>query len=348
MTINVQKTTSVKLVPSLNLSEENYMKFTFLITEDCFSSGVVGLLDTFAIANLWHKELSGRGEQLFTSELVSVDGSPVTSSDCIELKAHKSITETGNVEYIILPPVFPSSKLGRQLTKTVKGWLVENKRAGVPIAAVCTGSFLLAETGLLDGRTATTNWQFARQFQLLFPKVNLRPDMILTEEDGLVCTGAATAYLNLGLSLIQRYGTEDLSEVCAKVLLVDPNRTSQAPYFFERHRKKHKDTAIAKAQRFMDKNYAAIKTIDEIAYHAGLGSRHFKRRFKQATDYSPLTYLQKVRIESAKKKLESTLDSIDDITFQIGYENASTFRRLFKDRTSLSPREYRDKFSRSK
>jgi transcriptional regulator GlxA family with amidase domain len=137
-----------------------------------------------------------------------------------------------------------------------------------------------------------------------------------------------------------------LSEVCAKVLLIDPNRTSQAPYFFEHHRKKHEDTAIAKAQRFIEKNYAAIRTIDEIACHAGLSSRHFKRRFKQATGYSPLPYLQKVRIELAKIKLESTLDSIDDITLQIGYENASTFRRLFKDRTSLSPREYRDKFSR--
>jgi transcriptional regulator GlxA family with amidase domain len=324
------------------------MKFTFLITEDCFTSAVVGLLDTFAIANLWHQELTGSCEHLFTSELVSVDGRAVTSSGCIELKAHKAITEAGNVEYIILPPVFPSSQLGRHLTKAVKGWLLENNRAGVPIAGVCTGSFLLAETGLLDGRLATTNWQFARRFQRLFPKIKLRPEMILTEEDGLVCTGAATAYLNLGLSLIRRYGSEDLAEVCAKVLLVDPNRTSQAPYFFERQRIKHQDTAIEKAQRFMEENYAAVGTIDEIARHACLSPRHFKRRFKQATGYSPLSYLQKVRIELAKKKLESTLDSINDITLQIGYENASTFRRLFKDRTSLSPREYRDKFSRRK
>lgn len=324
------------------------MKFTFLVTQDCFSSGVVGLLDTFAIANLWHQELTGKCEQLFTSELVSVDGRSVTSGGCIELKAHKSITETENVQYIILPPVYPSPMLGRQLTKVVKGWLVQNNRAGIPIAAVCTGSFLLAETGLLDNRVATTNWQFSRRFQQLFPKVKLRPEMILTEEDGLACTGAATAYLNLGLSLIRRYGSENLSEICAKVLLVDPNRTSQAPYFFERHRNKHEDKAIAKAQQFMEKNYAVIRTIDEIACHAGLSSRHFKRRFKQATGYSPLPYLQKVRIEIAKIKLEATQDSIDDITLQIGYENASTFRRLFKDRTSLSPREYRDRFSRSK
>lgn len=325
---------------------ECYMKFTFLITEHCFTSGVVGLLDAFTIANLWQQELTGDREQLFTTELVSIDGGPITSSGCIELKTHKSITETEKPEFIIVPPVFPSAKLGHQVTQNVKNWLVENNRHSVPIAAICTGSFLLAETGLLDDRMATTNWQFARKFQQLFPKVKLRPELILTEEDGLICTGAATAYLNLGLSLIRRYGSEELANVCAKALLIDPNRTSQAPYFLERRAEKHTDAAIEKAQRLMRQKFSKIQTIDEIADHVGISSRHFKRRFKQAAGCSPLTYLQNIRIEFAKKKLESTLDSIDDITLQIGYENASTFRRLFKTRTSLSPREYRDKFSR--
>ncbi len=322
------------------------MKFTFLITEDCFSSGVAGLLDTFRVANLWHQKLTGCRENRFETELVSIDGVPVTSSGCIELKTHKAIREADTPEYIILPPVWPSPNMGRQLTDPVKDWLVKNNKAAVPIAAVCTGSFLLAETGLLDGRLATTNWQFARKFQHLFPKVRLKPEMILTEEAGLTCTGAATAYLNLSLGLIQRYGTEELAKVCAKALLIDPNRTSQAPYFLERHEACHNDTAILKAQRFMKDHYGELKSIDEIASLVGIGSRHFKRRFKQATGDSPLTYLQNIRIDLAKKKLESTLDSIEEITQQIGYENASTFRRLFKDRTSLSPREYRDKFSR--
>ncbi len=322
------------------------MKFTFLITEDCFSSGIVGLLDTFGVANLWHQKLTGCRENRFEVELVSVDGEPVISNGCIELRVHKTITEADNTEYIILPPVWPSPKMGRQLTDTVRNWLVRNKKAAVPIAAVCTGSFLLAETGLLDGHLATTNWQFARKFQHMFPKVILKPEMILTEEDGLICTGAATAYLNLSLSLIHRYGSEDLAKVCAKALLIDPNRTSQAPYFLERHKVKHNDKAILKAQQFMENNYGEVKTINEIASYVGISSRHFKRRFKQATGDSPLTYLQNIRINLAKKKLESTLDSIEEITQQIGYENAGTFRRLFKNRTSLSPREYRDKFSR--
>ncbi|MBM9603040.1 GlxA family transcriptional regulator [Desulfopila inferna] len=322
------------------------MKFTFLITEDCFYSGVIGLLDTFGIANLWHQKLTGCRENRFEVELVSVDDGPVTGSGCIELKAHRTIKEAETPEYIILPPVWPSPNMGRQLNDTVTDWLVRNNKVAVPIAAVCTGSFLLAETGLLDGRLATTNWQFARKFQHLFPKVRLKPEMILTEDDRLICTGAATAYFNLALRLIERYGTEDLAKVCSKALLIEPNRTSQAPYFLEHHKIKHNDTDIMKAQGFMEDNYRELKVVNEIADFVGISSRHFKRRFKQATGYSPLTYLQDIRIEQAKKKLESTMDSIEEITQQIGYENTSTFRRLFKDRTSLSPREYRDKFSR--
>jgi transcriptional regulator GlxA family with amidase domain len=214
------------------------------------------------------------------------------------------------------------------------------------MAALCTGVFLLAETGLLNGKEATTHWQFARKFSRLYPKVWLRPELIQTEVDGLTCTGAATSYYNFALTLIEKYGSKELANVCSKSLLVDPVRTSQAPYFFECNLKRHTDAHISKAQRFMENNVASIRSVDEIAGHVHLSSRHFKRRFKQATGSSPLSYLQDMRIELAKKKLESTQDSIDDITLQIGYENASTFRRLFKDRTSLSPREYRDKFAR--
>lgn len=322
------------------------MKFTFLVTGDCFSSGVTGLLDSFTIANLWHQELTGSSENLFTTELVSIDGEPVASSDCIEFKAHKSITQTKGPKYVILPPLYPSPQLGKQIDKKLKSWLLDCHHDNIPIAAVCTGSFLLAETGLLNGRLATTNWQFARRFSRMFPRVKLRTEQVLTMDSNLICTGAATAHMDLALMLIKEYGSKELAEVCAKVLLVDPNRTSQAPYIFELSRPKQKDRVISKAQRFMEVNFADIKTIDEIAAHVGLSSRHFKRRFKQATEYSPLTYLQNIRIETAKQKLESTLDSVDEITQQIGYENASTFRRLFKNRTSLTPREHRNRFSK--
>jgi len=322
------------------------MKITFLVAENCLASGISGLIDTFTIANLWQMELTGSREPLFTTELVSVDGKPVVSNGCIHLIADKSIHYTENAEYIILPPFLPVPEPNSPDMRELKHWIVNSHGAGTPIAAICTGSFLLAETGLLNGREATTNWQFARKFNRRYPKVRLRPEKIITEDNGLICTGAATSNFNFGLALIEKYGSRELAGVCSKALLIDPNRTSQAPYFMEYTENHHTDTAVAKAQRFFETNYAQITSIDQIAQHVCLSPRHFKRRFKKATGDSPLSYLQNIRVELAKKKLESTLDSIDEITQQIGYENSSTFRRLFKRYTSLSPREYRDKFAR--
>lgn len=323
------------------------MKISFLAAGNCFSSGISGLVDTFTIANLWHTELTGHREPLFTTEVVSLDGRPVASCGGIRLIADRSIEDPGETEYLILPPFIPVPRFDTPGERALITWIIAQHGAGIPVAAMCTGAFLLAETGLLNGREATTNWQFARKFTRRYPKILLRPEKIMTEDNGLVCTGAATAYFSLALALIEKYGSKELATVCAKSLLIDPNRTSQAPYFLRRDLQGHADASIAKAQRFMENNYAAIASVDEIASHVCLSSRHFKRRFKKATGNAPLSYLQNMRIELAKKKLESTLDSIDDITMQIGYENSSTFRRLFKKHTSLSPREYRDKFART-
>ncbi len=322
------------------------MKITFLAAENCFASGIVGLVDAFTIANLWHMDLTGSREPLFVTEVVSQDGNPVMTSGCIQIIADRSIDDSGDTECIVLPPFIPVPRLRSPEVKYLKQWIINTHRIGIPIAAMCTGAFLLAETGLLDGRVATTNWHFARKFSRRYPKVKLRPEKILTEDEGLICTGAATAHFDFALHLIAKQGSQELANVCSKALLVDPNRVSQAPYFHDNILKKHTDTNIAKAQRFIEKNYANITSVDEIAGHVCLSPRHFKRRFKKATGDSPLFYLQSIRIDLAKKKLEATLDSIDDITLQIGYENSSTFRRLFKKRTSLSPREYRDKFAR--
>lgn len=321
------------------------MEVTFLVLEHCFASGIVGMHDALTIANLWQRKLTGRDETLFTTKLVSLDGSPINCGS-ISLVAEDSLATAGDVEYIIIPPFVPVPAWDSTVKKRVTEWLTAKHRDSVPIAALCTGAFLLAETGLLDGKKATTNWQFVRRFQRRYPAVQLRPEKLITEETGLVCTGAATAYLNFALTLLERYGSRELARVCAKALLVDPNKNSQAPYCLDVENKRHKDEAILRAQRYFEKNYASIVSVEEVAAHVGISSRHFKRRFKSATGSSPLFYLQTLRIELAKKKLELTLDSIDEITRQIGYENASTFRRLFRQRVKLSPREYRDKFSR--
>jgi transcriptional regulator GlxA family with amidase domain len=321
-------------------------KITFLAGEGCLSSSITGLMDAFHIANMWHEAIARRSEPLFRSEIVTTDGKSVICDGCIQIHAHTSIDDFDRTDFLMVPPFIPVTSPMTHNMDRILDFIVDQHHARTPIAAMCTGVFLLAETGLLDGRTATTNWQFVKMFRRRYPKVNLKPEHILTEDNGLICSGAATSIYNLGIYVIERFGSDELAALCSKALLVDPNRNSQAPYIVHHDRKDHGDADIIRAQNYMEDNYEKNIAMDEVAKLACLSPRHFKRRFKQATGEPPLTYLQKIRIEAAKKRLETTMDSINEITWQIGYEDSSTFRRLFKKHTDLSPRRYRDKFFR--
>lgn len=312
--------------------------------EGCLSSSIANLIDAFNIANLWHNSLSGKTVPLFASEVVALEGKPVFCGNCIQINPHRPLEDIACSDYLIIPAFVPIPEPRQLQHPMILEYLHRQHTSGTTIAAVCTGAFLLAETGLLDGKIATTNWQFAKKFRYRYPKVHLDIGNILTEEDNLICTGAATAVMNLALKIIKNEGSGRLVSACAKALLIDPTRNSQAPYSFCIQSEQHKDTEILKAEQYMLEHLDSTIAIDEVAEFVCISSRHFKRRFKNATGDSPINYLQKLRIDEAKDRLENTLESINEITRRVGYEDDSTFRRLFKRHTSLSPREYRDKF----
>jgi transcriptional regulator GlxA family with amidase domain len=320
------------------------MKITFLAAEGCLASGITSLLDMFSIANMWQRSLTDISEPLFATEIVTLGGKPVLSSGCIQMLPHRPLEEVVQTDLVLIPPFIPLSDPVASSSSPLKDWIIYHHNHRTPVAAMCTGVFLLADTGLLDGRRATTNWQFAGKFMRRFPEVHLDIERLLTEEEGLICTGAATANFNLGLKIIDRYGSNELASVCAKALLIDPNRDSQGPYCVQREKREHSDAEVLKAQRFLEENFSKNIKIDDVAEHVHMSPRHFKRRFKHATGKAPIQYLQMVRIGAAREKLETTLETIEEITRHIGYEDSSTFRRLFKNHTKLSPREYRDKF----
>jgi transcriptional regulator GlxA family with amidase domain len=324
-------------------------RMTFLAAEGCLFSGISGLIDAFSIANLWYRALKIEGSgSLFETEIVTVQGEEVRAYGGIRVHPDGALEDVNQTDLILIPAFLPVEEPPTQKVGEISEWLIDRYRKKTSIAAMCTGTFMLAETGLLDGKIATTNWQFARRFRGRYPRVHLRMDRILTEEAGLICTGAATSMYNLGLHLIRAFGSEELASVCSKALLVDPNRDSQSPYFVFSARKDHGDAKILEAQEWMQEHYSDSISIDAVAREAGISPRHFKRRFRKATGESPLGFLQNLRMEAAKRRLETTLDNVNEITFRIGYEDSSTFRRLFKRYTGVSPREYRDKFSRSK
>jgi transcriptional regulator GlxA family with amidase domain len=287
-------------------------KISFWISEGALFSSVTTLTDTFAIANLWQRALEEEETgPLFQTEILTTDGAPVTALGNIPVMPHGAVDDEASTDCLIVAPTLPNvtpmpanlDRLGR--------WISALRRREAPIATICTGTFVLAELGLLDGKTAT---------------------------------GAATAVYQLALHLIRRFGSNRLASACCKALLVDPNRNSQIPYVLTRPLRNHGDAQVLKAQRLIAENYAAIDSVDAIAREVGISPRHFKRRFKSATGDLPLKYLQRIRIDAAKERLETTNQTIEEITWAVGYQDVSSFCRLFKQHAAISPSVYREKF----
>lgn len=326
-------------------------KIIMLAYDGCLFSSLELLADAFTISNLWYEKLRKEEhtkkhptETLFETQVATLRGEPFITNSGIRIQPDCALEDTQNTDLILIAPYLFGAHGYDDATSELIRPLISQYENGVPIGAICTAAFILARTGLLDGKIATTNWQVTKTFQQEFPNVILKPDRILTEDQGLICTGAATSQYNLALHIIEKFGNQELARTCSKVFLVDPRRISQAPYIITNFKKNHGDDKILNAQNWMEENYTDILTVDSVAHHVGMSPRHFKRRFKSATNETPLSYLHQVRIEVAKKELEGTKHNIDEITRLVGYEDSGTFRRLFKKLTSLSPREYRDKF----
>ena len=327
-------------------------KITFIAYERCMFSAVAGLIDAFSISNALHRQsessyAAGAASlsPLFEMEIVSLGGGDVFANGGIRIQADRAMDEVKETDLIVIPPHLCGVQPEMDEVSCMIPWIVRHHQDNARIGAVCTGVFILAMTGLLDGKMATTNWQVIEHFKRQFPNVVLKPERVLTEDHGLICSGAITAQYNLALYVIECFGSQQLSRGCAKVFLVDPKRNTQTPYMITTFRKTHGDREILKAQCWLEEHYTDHFTTDEVAGLINLSPRHFKRRFKKATGENPLRYLQQIRLETAKNRLETTIDNIDDITQQVGYADSRTFRRLFKQYTALSPREYRDKFS---
>jgi transcriptional regulator GlxA family with amidase domain len=320
---------------------------TFIVDTGCQFSGISGLIDSFTIANRWHAAHTGQwSEPLFTSRIVSQDGMAVKVSGGFQVIPEGRFQDFQQTDVVVVPPYLPNADFLPAHAKPMLDWIVASYKQGATIASVCTGSFVLAETGLLDGRQATTHWYYSQLFKRRYPKVILEADRVLTRDQGLICSGSVSAFYYLGLHLIETFGSPLLAAQCSKSLLVDPGKASQASYAVFNVHKGHGDEEILHAQELMESRYAEAMSMEDLAKAVGISPRHFIRRFKKATDETPLGYLQQIRIDKAKFFLETSSETVNEITQVIGYENSSSFRKLFKEATGLSPSEYRSRFAR--
>jgi transcriptional regulator GlxA family with amidase domain len=322
-------------------------RITLLALDECLASNVVGAADLLKAANLVAARLDPPREPVFEWQVLSPDGRPIRASNGLTLSVDGALDRTPPGKVIIVP-AFGSPEPERFLAaleshQRLLPWLRTQYESGVTLAAICSGSFLLAEGGMLDGRCATTSWWLAEIFEQRYPKVRLEIGSMLTESERVICSGTGMSHLDLVLHLIGRYAGREMARLCAKYVALDDRRRSQAPFLIRHHAGSH-DPLITKAERWIKANLRDTITLEGIAAHVAASPRTLTRHFKKSTGASPLGFVQEIRIETSKALLENTNLRISEIIERVGYSDGSSFRRQFKRYTTLSPNEYRQRF----
>lgn len=284
---------------------------------------------------------------LFKVELVAMTKEVRLNNSLFSVHADKLLHEVTATDLIFVPAISGNVDYAMEINQELLPWIVKQHAKGAEVASLCMGAFLLAATGLLNGRKCSTHWLFANQFREMFPDVELVDGSIITDSQGLYSSGGANSYWNLLLYLVEKYTDRDTAILAAKYFAIDIDRESQLAFMMFQGQKGHEDTKIKKAQEFIDGNYQDKITVDQLADMLALGRRSFERRFKSATKNTVIEYIQRVKIEAAKRSFESSRKNITEVMFDVGYTDTKSFRDVFKKITGLTPIEYRNKYHKA-
>jgi transcriptional regulator GlxA family with amidase domain len=256
-----------------------------------------------------------------------------------------NISETDKPDLVIIPAISYDDDLLKENADLI-AWIKEQYKDGAEIATMCSGVFLLAATGLLEGRNCSTHWNLADNFRRVFPNINLLPDKLITAERGIYTNGGAYSFLNLILFLVEKYFDRATAIYCSKIFQIDIERTSQSPFHIFQSQKNHGDELVYQAQTYIEQNLCEKISFEELASKLAISRRNFDRRFIKATGNTPLEYWQRVKVEAAKSNLEKGRKSIFEVMYEVGYSDDKAFREVFKKITGISPLDYRAKFNR--
>lgn len=249
-------------------------------------------------------------------------------------------------DLIIIPAIGGDLKKSIEINKKLISWIRKQYAKGAEVASMCVGAFLLASTGLLNGKECSSHWKTANEFREMFPEVTLVDGRIVSEQDGLYSSGGATSYWNLLLHLVEKYAGREMAIIASKVYALEIDRKSQSPFSMFTGQKKHEDEPIKQAQEFIENNLSEKISVEELAVKYSIGKRHFERRFKKATNNTPVEYIQRVKIEAAKKQFETTGKNVNEVMYDVGYSDSKFFRTVFKKVTGLSPIDYKNRYNR--
>jgi transcriptional regulator GlxA family with amidase domain len=315
---------------------------SILILEGATMTSVDGSLQLFSRINDFLK-YSGK-EPFYSLELIGISDYTVLNDGLYNIKSNKVLNEIKKTDLIIIPIICGDFTKMINANHEFVGWIKNQYHSGSEIASLCVGSFFLASTGLLDGKNCATHWASKNDFQNMFPKVNVIDDTIITEENGIYTSGGTYSYLNLLLYIIEKHLGREMSVLASKMFEIDIERKNQNQFAIFMGQKRHDDIEVLKAQEFIENNPDKKITVDEVCLKFGIGRRTFERRFKKSTKNSFMEYMHRVKVESVKKQLEIGRKTVNEIIFEVGYNDINAFREVFKKITGMSPVEYRKKY----
>ena len=325
------------------------LRVSLVAIPDAVISTLSGLYDVMnAFDTMVAPAAGSAGPPPFRIEIVGEAAGPLDLASRVPINVQRGIGEIAASDIVIVPSILlrPGGWQKGRYPRLVE-WLLAMHQRGAVLCSACSGLFLLAETGLFDGRDATVHFGYAREFAATYPAIPIHPERVLTVSglrEELICSGASMTWHDLVLYLIARYAGSTAAQTVARLFALQWHQDSLAPYIVFEGRTDHGDSEILAAQQWLSTHFSVASPVEEMIKRSSLAERTFKRRFTNATGLTPIAYVQRLRIEDAKRRLERTEASVDEISWQVGYEESAFFRRLFKRTTGLTPGAYRRHF----
>lgn len=324
---------------------QSVKKVTILGCYNAMATTVFGPMDILNQAGrLWNRVHHDPQTPIFDVTIASADGGPIRCTNNVFVQAHCGIEAIDQTDLVIISSATYIDEILKRGPGLVP-WIRQQYYQGAHVASICTGVFLLAETGLLDGKSATLHWGFAGMFRRKYPRVNLKLDKMFLDQGRLYCSAGVNAGMDLSLYLVEKFCGRQAAVQSAKTMILDLGRDQQTPYQAFLFSKDHGDPVVVKAQKWIEQHHTQSIDYDRLARKYQISRRSLERRFKHATDATLVQYLQQVRVEAAKRLLEEGGQPFDEITNMVGYEDISFFRKVFMKLTGLRPSEYQKRFA---
>ena len=309
-------------------------------------TGIYDVLNAFTLLGLANDSADIAAP--FLVEIVGESAGLLELASGVPISVQRSITEIDDTDIVIVPSVLLGPEgweKGRY--PALVDWTRRMHEQGAVLCSACSGIFLLAESGLFNGKDTTVHFIYANMFASVYPAVPIHPERVLVvsgEREELVSSGASMSWHDLVLYLIARCVGATAAQEVARLFALQWHQDGLMPYIVFEGKRDHGDRDIQSAQQWLDKNFSVARPVEEMIKRSRLADRTFKRRFTQATGLAPLAYVQRLRVEDAKRRLEQTETSVDEVSWRVGYEDPAFFRRLFKRTTGLAPGDYRRRF----